>query len=347
MKFVLVAGDHAQSLVLKELGDKLEKAGHQVRNFLGYGKKDAFPLDEMTASLDSVDWLVAGMSELSDAEVLAVTEAQKLNVKIALYADTFGIPHRLEQFHFMKHMEFTLFILNDNEATIAYDVFPHVVTKVTGNPRWEAFAFPRFSREEARQKLDASPAEKVIFSVADKFLAMNIVQFSATIDAVHKLGWGKNTRLFFPLHPGGDPEHIKLYDEVVENSGLNARIIGKHVGIPTPDVLPGCDLLINFTSTVAVEAACLRIPVIDFCTTIALRGEIPLMKVSPSELTKQGAATPVYYGSTDALAERMREINENNLLARFLREAQERMFPVPPADSRGQALRLMCQALGA
>jgi len=40
--------------------------------------------------------------------------------------------------------------------------------------------------------------------------------------------------------------------------------------IPTSDMIPGCDILIESASTAGIEAACQRVPVVDYFTDIAI-----------------------------------------------------------------------------
>lgn len=347
MKIVLVAGDYAQSEVLSMFAKMLERAGHDTMSFLGYGKKNQFTADSVKAFVKDASWLVAGMSERSDEEVVAVQEAMRRNIPFALYADTFGA-HRLPAFTFARDLEFRLFVINDKEAGDASNLFPRADVYVTGNPRWEEFAFPRLSRGEARSVLGIEDNRRVILCPGDKSLAQNMIQFGATIDAVHKLKWARKTDIVIGLHPG-DPNDPKLYDELVERAGCVVRIIGRHVGISTSDILVGCDLVVEFTSTIGIQAACLRIPVIDFCSTIAMGGKSPVEGEDPWRLVKGGASMPIYFGSSEALAvtmSRLDHLGETSLL-RTLLNNQEHMFPVPPKNARGQAIRLMCGALGA
>lgn len=344
MKITLVAGDYAQSEVLNMLGQKLAGLGHELYSFLCYGKPAEFVADAVCDAVKSSDWTVVGMSERSDEEVVAVKEALKNNTSFALYADTFGA-HRLTAFEFARDTDkATLFTVNSYEASDAKTLFPGAKVIVTGNPRWEEFAFPKLSRYEARQLLGIADEKHIVLSIGDKYLAQNVIQFGATIDAVRSLGWENNTEVILALHPG-DLNDSKLYDELVVNAGCPVRIIGKHVGINTGEILVGCDLVIEFTSTIGIQAACLRLPIIEFCSTIAMRGKLPVHGKSPWYLAEKGASLPVFYGSSTDLAEAM-----NSMVwqpTKFAQqENQKNMFLVPSAGERGQALKLMCQALG-
>ncbi len=347
MKFVLVAGDYAQSEVLMMLGAALEKTGHKVHIFLAFGKTPLFQSSDIKAWLVGADWLVAGMSEKSDEEVAAVKEAMEKNVKIALYADTFDA-HKLPAFKFARKEKLILFVINEGEAEGARKLFPNADVIMTGNPTWEKFAYPALTREDARKKLGIAKNRRVILSIGDKFLAQNIIQFGATIDAVYAQWWEKSTDILLALHPG-DPNSPDLYNELVEKAGCSVRIIGKHVGINTGEILPACDLVVEFTSTLGIQAACLRIPVIDYCSTIALRGRRPKVDKDPWVLAEYGASLPVYCGCNDgiavaSLAQAFEDVSEVIGKDEILMD-QEEMFPIPPPGSGGQAIRKMCEAL--
>ena len=90
MKFVLVAGDYAQSEVMEMLGNKLQEKGHAIALFLRRGKKEPLPIEDIRKEIQSSDWLVSGMSNVSDDEVAAVRSAHEYGKLVALYADTFA-----------------------------------------------------------------------------------------------------------------------------------------------------------------------------------------------------------------------------------------------------------------
>lgn len=344
MKFTLVAGDHAQSLVLQMLETQLKEAGHETCSFFCDGQIDKFPKDVIDTSMRDTDWLIAGMSNNSSEEVAAVEEARERGVKIALYADTYGA-HSLKAFESVRNYEVTLFVINDHEAMGARETFPFATIVTTGNPRWEEFAFPKLSRSEARLKLEIPADRRVILSAGDKHLDQNNIQFEATIKAVEKLGWESGTEILLALHPG-DLNDRAAYEKLATEARCPTRVIGRHTGINSTEIIIGCDLVVGFTTTLSITAACLRIPTIDFCSQVAMGGKEPKIGVDPWELAAQGATIPVYYGSVQMLVERMKQIEETSV-GRYLLEAQKLMFPVPSPESRGQAIALMCKALGA
>ncbi len=338
MKVVLVAGDFAQSEVLKMLGEALEKKGHKVGNFLAYGETPIFNFKSIKEELVGADWLISGMSEHSNEEVVVVKEAMEKNVKIALYADTFDA-HKLPAFGFARKEKLRLFVINDGEVEDARKLFPNADVIVTGNPRWEEFFSSSPMPSAARAVLDITEDKKVILCVGDKYLAQNILQFGATIDAIQKLGWENKVKLFFALHPG-DTNDYKFYYELVRHANCDCLILDGPD--ETDKILSVSDLVIEFTSTVGIKAACLRLPVIDFCSTIAMRGKKPVEGVSPWKLAEYGATEPIYYGSSTDLAKAMLNLEVTSF---HQRRNQEKMFPKPDSSEPGSAIQKMCEAL--
>lgn len=346
LKIILVAGDVAQSEALGMLAQMLQKRGHETFESFGYGREHPHSAVELIEQINVADWVVVGMSEKADMEVWVAATAREHNIPYAFYADTYGVP-MLEAFERFRNTQPVLFVINDDEATLAKTLFPFATIVVTGNPRWEHFAFPKLTRAQAREKLNVSESRRVILSVGDKFLAQNMIQFGATVEAIHQLGWERETDLLLSLHPGAlqSPE---MYDEFITCSGMKVQIIGKHVGISTGDILPACDLIINFTSTVAVQAAFMRLPTIDFCSVIAMRGKSAVRGRDPWPHTAAGASLPVYGASVPELADRMRQLDSNASYRSNLVFAQTRTYLAPgdPANV-GQALDRMCDALRA
>ncbi|OHA24452.1 MAG: hypothetical protein A3D50_01485 [Candidatus Taylorbacteria bacterium RIFCSPHIGHO2_02_FULL_44_12] len=172
MKFVLVAGDYAQSEVMEMLGNKLQEKGHAIALFLRRGKKEPLPIEDIRKEIQSSDWLVSGMSNVSDDEVAAVRSAHEYGKLVALYADTFA-NYRFPAFEPIRGFVKKLFTINQSEADDAASVFPkNTEIVLTGNPRWEEFAFPVFSREEVREQLSVPEDWTIVLCPGDKYLVL-------------------------------------------------------------------------------------------------------------------------------------------------------------------------------
>ncbi len=340
MKVVLVAGDFSQSEALAMLAASLEEVGHQVLKYLESGKPHLYPIDAIKSALSGADWLVCGISELSAEEVTATQFAIENNIKVALYADTFNA-HRLPAFEPVRNAPVTIFTINADEASDAQKLFPKATVIVTGNPRWESFFFPKMSRQEARQLLQIDEDKIVLLCVGDKYLTQNLIQFGATVDVVHSLGWDKNVEIIFALHPGDQNERT-LYDEVVAYAQCGARILDR--SIRSGDILMGCDFVVEFTSTIGIQAACLRIPMINFCSTVAMRGK-KLDKVKgPWKLTEGGASRLARNGYIEEFAQVISDMQTEEL-GNHLKKMQSAMFPKPESNETSFAIQSMCHAL--
>ena len=162
------------------------------------------------------------------------------------------------------------------------------------------------------------------------------------MEAVNQL-MDRNMQVLIGLHPG-DPNDRSLYMDIERYAGCKTRIVGKHVGIKTSDIVVGCDIVVEFNSTIGIQAAHLRKPVIDFCTTIALKGQKPIEGKDPWKMVGLGASDPVYYGSVEILAS---TIHRLLIPERFapMKAKQELAFPIPLPKERGLALKKMVEAL--
>jgi hypothetical protein len=169
-----------------------------------------------------------------------------------------------------------LFVINESEAEAAAELFtssqkPEIV--VSGNPAWEKFAFPELTRERVRELLGIGSSELVIMSPGIKDLVLNILLWGTIIEAASGtdvLGMLRHdVRVICSLHPG-DPNDPQLYQSLTngDREGLQIEIIpaSKMKG---SEMLPGIDLVIESFSTIGIEAAHQRIPVIACLTRLA------------------------------------------------------------------------------
>ncbi len=344
MKTVLVAGDFAQSEVMRMLGEVLQERGVEVVSFLRGGRAEALPTEAIKHEIASANNLVVTMSNLSDDEVMAVTEAHRIGVRCSLYADTFG-NHRLPAFEPVRDFVETLFVINADEGRDAATYFPKANIVATGNPRWEEFAFPVQTRVQARERLSVFDDRKLILCPGDKYLALNMLLFGAAGEAVGSLNrrFGSQIELLIGFHPG-DLNSPSLYEDVWRYAGCPVKVVGKHVGIPTSEIVIGCDMVVEFNSTIGIQAACLRKPVIDFCTTVALKGRPATIGKDPWKLVELGASEGVYFGSVDKLACTIKRLLHPGGFE-SMRAHQESAFPVPKLEERGQAIRRMVATL--
>lgn len=108
------------------------------------------------------------------------------------------------------------------------------------------------------------------------------------------------------------------------------------------DMLPGADLVIDSGSTVAIEAACQRIPVISYFSEIALARLEETSGSRDWELCKLGVAYGVYGNTSDHLIRYVDDLLLADSLARMQRR-QEEVYPKP--QEKGSAVRKMVETL--
>ena len=269
MKVVLVAQDFAPSQALEMLARQMIKRGHEVWTFLASGKE--MSVDEnIKSQIDNSDVVITGMSsspKLSAMEREAIQAAIEADVPFCCYADSFGCYNR-PWFQELLPSAARLFVINEAEAKAAAELFtdsqkPEIV--VSGNPTWEKFAFPELTRERVRESLGIGSSEFVIMSPGIKDLVINILLWGSIIEAVSKTD--RDVRVILSLHPG-DPNDLQLYQSLTKCEGVRVDIIpaSKMRG---SEMLPGVDLVVESFSTIGIEAAFQRIPVIGFLSKFA------------------------------------------------------------------------------
>ncbi|MEK7078036.1 MAG: hypothetical protein AAB911_00525 [Patescibacteria group bacterium] len=214
------------------------------------------------------DVVVCGMSsspELAKEELAACEAAVKAGIPLCLFADTFRSWAR-PWFEPYRQAASALFVINPEEAEKARNLFPHAKIVASGNPAWEDFFFPKYTREEVRQKLEITDEQKMILVPGGKCLAQNMLLFGAVIEAANQPGSGY--RVVLTLHPG-DSNPSEIYADLVKYSRTLVLVIPKEM-LSGSEIIPGCDVVVQSGSTIGIEAACQRKPVIEYLTYVGL-----------------------------------------------------------------------------
>lgn len=365
MKAVLVARDIAPSGAFERLIPELEKNGFYVDSFLGKGK----PLSEKRHEIETAiavpgvngvahpvaDVVVVGMSsskELAEPEIAACETAIQANIPYGFYGDTYGCHERAREgawFGPFRERASFFFAINEEEANKAMKTFPSADSVIaTGNPLWEDFAFPKFSREEVRANLGLEPDEKFILSPGGKSPVVNILVWGNLIEAARILAaGGRKIKLIFAPHPGDraiyalsvDQNPLGIYDDLVKFSPVPVQFTDKSV--KTSELVPGADLVVEWGSTIGIEAAHLRIPVVSFATEI---GKKRLMSTSGSEkLEPVELGVSLGVSSREVLVNMLGQLLSGGPSAESLRKRQEQVYPAPP--ERGAAVQKMAETL--
>lgn len=336
----------------------------------------------METWMEHCDVVLLGMSsseKLAEIEIRAAEEAVKWNIPFGLYADTYGVINRGWLAHLRDKASF-VFVINEEEGKKARGLYPNAKVVITGNPMWEDFCTPKLSREEVRQRLGVSDEQKMVLCSGGKNLAVNMLHWGGVIEAFSKKSAPKDYKVFLSVHPGDKPaEEIKKIQKLVAESNLDLdkdvvdqlidRLVktaeasylahyndlvrySKRVPVKVvtkdfmsgPDMLPGADLVIESASTLGIEAAFQRIPVISSFWEVALARIEESCGSRDWELCDSGAALRVD-GDPNQLLYFIQDLLLSGSLANGfgMKERQAEAYPMPP--EKGAAVRMMAETL--
>lgn len=342
MKVVLVAHDVAPSDCFNRVGKRLAELNHEAAAFIDNGKPFAGNSYDIVDSINKADAVLIGMSsseKLAETELIAAQAASACNVPFGFYADTFGC-HNRPWFELFRPDAAFLFVINEKEAESAAGVFPNAKVCVAGNPTWEDFFDPRPTSSEVRQKLGIPEDARVVMCPGGKCLVVNTLHLGGVIEAVSRLGKDlSNWHILFAKHPG-DQNTNEAYTDLVQNSPSPLRIVMKEE-MTSSNLLSAADVIVESASTIGIEAACCRKPVVEYFTEVALRRLEKMTGTRDWELCRIGAARQVV-GNPNQLANEIFDLLMYGDAAK-LRKVQEQAFPAPPA--KGEAVVRMISAL--
>lgn len=253
----------APSQAFSKLANSLIGSSHQVDTYLSEGKA---PFNSTTIELSGVDAVVVGMSSnpaAAQPEIDLATRAKIAGIPVYLYADTFSVHNRPGFGEILPGS--TLFHISEAEAVDARSTFPETNVVATGNPMTEGFFFPKYTRDEVRQKLGGHPSFfKWVLCPAGKSMLINLLHFGRVAE---EFEGEEDVGVLLSLHPG-DKTDPSVYHELCSLSPVPMTIIERTV-LSASDMLPAIDMVFDSASTVGVEAACLRIPVVTYLSPMA------------------------------------------------------------------------------
>lgn len=336
MRFLLVAFDAAPSNAFKLLEGELTNRGHEVTLIVGNGQRiDEGTFEDALKSIQDlrVDVILCGMSsnaERSECEIRLAQQALHCGTKVGFYADIYGC-HKRPWFTNVVHQSHFLCVIDEQEAEDARERYPNTVVLVTGNPTWAAFFHPRLTRAESREKMAMGDDDIVILSPAGKTTPVIMHFWGEVIAAAHKLQAvlrdTKKVHVILARHPG-DKTSVELYKPFIDLSRISVRLVNKDE-IPLSDMIPGCDVLVAAYSTNGVEAACQRVPVIDYFTRLNMNEWNRLTGSSIWEPARK-AASKVVTEDIGELAFSMKALaypDGSNRMREDLITNQARVFP--------------------
>lgn len=339
---LLVAGDFAESTILQSLSRELVSRGYLIRSHLGFGQDKIEPITKEKVA--GSDLVIISISGNSRDEVQAGLWAAEQGIPLVVYAGGHG-SHEMLAFEPIRNQTALLLHAHACEADTAGKLFPQARVAVVGNPMWENFTTPPFGREEVRQRLGVSSNQKLIFVPGDTTPVDNFPLFGAVIEAVHREDWSSfSTHLVIGLHPGDKKCSLGIYREVAEASEVPIKFTTRET-FPGSHLIPGIDLMVTAMSSLGIEAAFQRKPVINYLPPTMMRRiratrpnfEWEPLVVGAAEVVRGDGEHSIAY-----LAQHMRRLLDPNGF-KEMRNCQEQHYPeVPP---KGTAVSLMVNTI--
>ncbi len=355
-RIVCVARDAAPSRAFTRLEPELTKRGHAVQLFVGDGKPITASLDAVRGAASEASIVVLGMSsskELAEPELVAGRVARDGGIPYGFYGDVRRCFNRARPgawFEELAEHAAFYFGVNGEDALSAREVFQKAMLEGTGNPLREDMAYPTFSRAEVRQKLGIADDEFMVLCPGGKCATVNIATWVAVQDALAVLD-SRKWRMILATHPGDrtpeavdlkDGKPLKIYDDLVQFAPVKTQFVSKEV-LGSSELVPGADLVVEFGSSIGMEAAAQGIPVVTYCTGVAEKRNEKASGTRVTELVELNVS--IAAGRLQGLR-RLSDVIDGLLIGRadaaHLRSCQ--LFEFPKAE-RGAAIRKMADAL--
>ncbi len=354
-KILFVGRDAASSGCFIRLAPVLEKQGYTVTMMVGNGKPLAATDDDIINAVKSADLVVSGMSssaELAKPEVLACQTAKEVHIPFGFYGD---VPECFMRARagawfepFALHANF-YFSVNTEDAQAAKVILQNAKTFGTGNPLREESAFPKFTREEVREKLGVLPDEKLILVPGGKFVAANLATWTVVMDALHWLtAEGGKFQLVLTTHPGdrlpycvdsSTEKPVQCYEELISNSPVSVELVAREV-LTTTDIVTGADLVIDYGGSTSINAAYQSVPLISLGFGIWHKFfEKENGKITIPEAVVKGLARPA---NMENITGAIRQMLTQEGFA-TMKAIQQQLCPKP--TEQGLALKKMAEAI--
>lgn len=355
---VLVGRDVAPSSCFKRLQPILEKDGFRVDLFIGEGRPLTRGIEEIVSAVSNASVVFLGMSssfELAQPEIIAGEAAQKAGVPYGFYGDIPRCWARARSGAWFEQLAAgaTFYCgLTQADAEAARQVFPSADLVGTGNPLREEMAFPRFSREEVRRKLNIMSEEKLVLVPGGKFATGNLASLVVVIEALTLLmAEDQHFQLIFATHPGdrtpyaldaSTQKQMNFYDELISFSPVPARVVPRDI-LTTSDMVPGADVIIEFGSSIGIEGAYQGVPVVSLGFEILFRR---FERVTGTRMLEavSGGLSELIVADANKLADAIRRLLTPSGFAKMCAKQQE-LCPKP--KERGAAIRNLADVIKA
>ncbi len=343
MNVFLVAQDIAPSTAFRLLEAELKRRGHAAKTLVGKGNVFPVSIADVRQAVREASVVVVGMSssaKLAEPEIAAFDEATTVGIPFGFYGDTYHCHERAGEdswFGPARRVADFFFAINKEEANAAKTVLtnPNLKSIVTGNPMWEDYAFPKFTREEVRAKYNIADDEILVLAPGLKIPAINLLNWGLLVEAVS--GLERKIRIFIYFH-SGDKTPLSVYEDLKTFSPVPIEFLD--AGVRAADVLPGTDVVVAWNCSVVVEAAHQRIPVVALSTKLGRRRVFSESNTEKWEPVELGVAVEANCGNLkdklDIYTNSFEQIND-------LKKRQAEVYP--KSQEKGSAVRKMADAL--
>lgn len=272
MRVLLVGQMVASCEAFSKLKDGLQERNVEVRAFLANGKPFAVGIAQVIElQAEHCDAVLVGMAsdeKLAKEEITACKVAVQMGIPFGFYADTYGVCRR-KWFENLRDKASFIFVVNEEETRTARDLYPNAKVVISGNPRWEDYFYPRFSREEVRTKLGVANDDTMVLCPGGTDIVVNSLHWGGVIAALANLDADpSHWKVFLSVHPG-DLNDLEKYQTLIKHRRLPVRLVTK-AEMESADMVPGCDLVVESASGIGTAAACQRKPTISYFTEVAL-----------------------------------------------------------------------------
>ena len=343
----MIGRDAAPSRAFAKLKPVLEERGLEVDLMVGDGQLLSQSDQEVVLAVEGANLMLLGMSspaENAQPEILAGEKARELEIPYGFYGDVIRCWARARKGAWFENLASTAefyFGVTEDDANAAYEVFPNAQLIGTGNPLREEMAFPKFTRDEVRAKLNIAPHEKLILAPGGRFPGGgDCVSWAIIIEALSILAKEReHFQLIMTPHPG-DQNRFSVYKELASLSSVPARVIYREV-LRTSEAVPGADIIIECGSSIGIEGAYQEIPVVTLGLEILLQYFEQESGSRRLESVEDGLSEFVP-GDSSKLAEAIRRLLTPEGYAP-MRACQQAMCPKPA--KLGTALHKMADAV--
>lgn len=338
MLVTLVGQMMAPSIAFTTLAEHLTTKGVQTLSLIGAGKSTNLKnLDSLVENADVVLIGISGPKELAREELIAAEIATVQNIPYGFYSDTYDVFRAPLINRKLKSRAAFLFVPCEEEREEAKKIFPNAEIIASGNPTWEDFFSPKYSKKQVRDLLMIKRKEKAVLCSLGTVFEINMKILKALDAALTQIrNINIRSKVIVGIHPG-DQNYRK--DHLIYTKNFQAKVPMRFITrdeMPTMDIIPGADYVVDTPgSSIGINAACLRKPVICYCSEIALDN---LEKSTTKKLWR-----PCKLGV-------MKPVNDPNGLAYEFHQdfgqmikRQKEVYPKPA--QKGRAIKIMTETL--